>query len=263
MTRYVCIGAPYYIGQLLADRTEVAAVEKSGIAAEIGAEWVTINPDFGAAPDPVVAVNRALAETVRAHADCVPLVFASDCCFAMGMLKGLGPQKPAVIWYDAHGDFNTDETTPSGFLGGMPLAWLVGDGDQQYMQGVGLEPVAQSDVIISDARDLDSEEAVRLRQSKLVHLDKVSDLLTQPLPHKPVYIHMDTDVVDIEEMPGMNYPAPNGPSLAQTNATLDRLAKEAEIAGMLFSLWNDSLPTGGKSLAGVLSMIRTVVGAKT
>jgi arginase family enzyme len=73
---------------------------------------------------------------------------------------------------------------------------------------------------------------------------------------------MDTDVVDISELPGMNYPAPDGPSLAETNATLDRLAKEAEIAGMLFSLWNDSLPTEGKSLAGVLSMVRTVVRAR-
>ena len=263
MTRYICIGAPYYIGQRFADRTEVEAIENSGIAAEIGAEWVEITPDFDSATDPVIAVNRALAQTVRAHGDCVPLVFASDCCFAMGLLKGLEPQRPAVIWYDAHGDFNTEETTPSGFLGGMPLAWLVGDGDQKWMQGVGLDPVAQTDVIISDARDLDPEEAVRLQNSHLIHLDKVSDLLTYALPHKPVYIHMDTDVVDIEDLPGMNYPAPNGPSLPETNATLDRLAQETEIAGMLFSLWNDSLPPEGKSLAGVLSMVRTVVGAKT
>jgi arginase len=261
MTNFICIGVPYYIGDRFEERTEVEAIEKSGFAAEIGAEWVTIAPDFEAAPDKLTAVNRALAEVIKAHSNWLPIVFASDCIASLGLLKGVEPKKPVVVWYDAHGDFNTDETSPSGFLGGMPLAWLVGDGNQQYMQGVDLVPVPQTDVIMIDGRDLDPGEDVRLENSQVAYLKDVNDLLTHPLPAKPLHLHIDTDVVDIKELPGMNYPAPDGPSLAEVNATLKRLATEGDVVGLSFSLWNDSLPTEGKSLAGVLGMARTVVDA--
>lgn len=100
----------------------------------------------------------------------MPLIFASDCCSALGAMKGFEAQSPAVLWYDAHGDFNTWETTPSGFLGGMPLAWLVGRGDMQVMNGVGLSPILERDVFITDARNLDPGEAIALRESAVTHL---------------------------------------------------------------------------------------------
>ena len=137
MSKYVCIGVPYYLGEARPEREEVEALRHSGIAAELKAEWVEIEPDFAAADDPVVAVNRALAEAIRAHADRVPVVFANDCTSCLGMVKGLEAQAPAILWYDSHGDFNTPETTPSGFLGGMPLAALVGRGNQHLMRGLG------------------------------------------------------------------------------------------------------------------------------
>ena len=259
MSHYICIGVPYYLGEADATRTEVAVVEKSGIANEIGAEWVNISPDFDSAPNSLVAVNKALAETIAANANKTPLIFVSDCCSVLGAIKGLESKSPNIVWLDAHGDFNTEETSPSGFLGGMPLAWLVGDGDQQYMQGIELPPVSASNVIISDARDLDPEESVRVQNSQMTHLTSIEDLLTYELPSNPLYIHMDTDVVDIEELPGMNYPAPNGPSIAQTNAVLKRLSTDGEVASVLFTLWNDALPTEGKSLSAVLSMVRAIV----
>ncbi|MBN1285312.1 MAG: arginase family protein [Anaerolineae bacterium] len=256
MAKFVCIGVPYWIGERIEDRTEVASVQMSGIAEEIGAAWVNIAPDFGAHPDPVVCVNRALAATVAAHRDGIPIIFASDCVSALGALKGLESLKPAVLWYDAHGDFNTPATTPSGFLGGMPLAALVGRGNEHLMAGVGLAPTDERDVIVTDARDLDPEEGVMLRQSRLTHLPDVSDLLTAPLPDKPLYVHLDTDVVDCAEMPAMNYPAPGGPSLAQVAATLARVTREAQVVGLLFSLWNDTLAGAHEALEGTLRLVR-------
>jgi arginase family enzyme len=72
--------------------------------------------------------------------------------------------------------------------------------------------------------------------------------------HHWLDIHFDTDVVDIEDLPGMNYPAPGGPSLQQTTDTLAHVVRNAPIAGLLFSLWNDSLPTNGRSLSAVLQL---------
>ena len=57
-----------------------------------------------------------------------PVSIAGDCCTSIGVLAGLqrAGVHPTLIWFDAHGDFNTPETTPSGFLGGMPLAMITG-----------------------------------------------------------------------------------------------------------------------------------------
>ena len=259
MVAYIGIGVPHYIGEYRPERTEVDKIKNSGIISEIGADWVDIAPQFHPTDDALLVVNQALAEVIADHPDRIPLIFAADCVSALGTLKGLESKKPAVIWYDAHGDFNTPDTTPSGFLGGMPVAMLVGHGDQRYMAGLGLPPMPETNIIISDARDLDPEEGEALKRSELIHYAQIEDLLTVPLPEKPLYIHMDIDVVDSNEMPGLGYPVPGGPTTAQVNETLKRMVTERPIAGVLFSLWNESLTTDDRALQLVLSMIRTIV----
>jgi arginase len=68
---------------------------------------------------------------------------AGDCVATMGVLAGLHDAgiTPTLIWFDAHGDFNTWETTPSGFLGGMPLAMIVGRGEQTMPHGWAGDPL--------------------------------------------------------------------------------------------------------------------------
>lgn len=256
MKPYVCIGVPYYIGERNPERGEVDAIKASGVAGELGAQWIDVQPEFGAQVDPVVAVNRALAQVIAAHPEHTPLIFASDCVSALGAMKGLERHHPAVLWYDAHGDFNTLETTPSGFLGGMPLAMLVGRGDMRYMDGIGLQPIGERDVLISDARDLDPLESTALFESMVNYIPDIDDLLTEPLPNKPLYVHFDTDVVDVTEMPAMSYPAPGGPSLERTTATLRRVARDADVVGVLFSLWNGTLPGADKAFANVFCLVR-------
>jgi len=76
----------------------------------------------------VVGIARVLAgEARRAVASgSFPLVAGGNCNVALGMTAGLGPADTAVVWFDAHGDYNTPQTTPSGFLDGMPLAMATG-----------------------------------------------------------------------------------------------------------------------------------------
>jgi arginase len=254
----VCIGVPYWLGERQ-NPSAVDAMKTSGIAEELGAAWVDASPDFGAHADPVVAVNRAVGAAIRAHPDHLPLIFAGECVTALGALKGLEPLNPAVLWYDAHGDFNTPETSPSGFLGGMPLAALVGRGNADLMAGIELAPLAESDVIITDARDLDPEEGDNLRSSALTHLPDANALLTVPLPETPLYIHFDTDIVDSDEMPAMNYPVPGGPTNAQVAATLTRVARDGQVVGVLFSLWNQGKPGADRALRNTLDLVRALM----
>ena len=89
-----------------------------------------------------------------------PVSIMGDCCATIGVMAGLqrAGVEPTLLWFDAHGDFNTWETTPSGFLGGMPLAMIVGLGDLTMNRAVGLEPIPSSRVLLCDGRDLDPGE---------------------------------------------------------------------------------------------------------
>ena len=258
MSKTICIGVPYYLGEKKSDRTEVLTLRATGIAEELNAEWVEIEPDFQASDDPVVAVNRALAVTIQAYPDKVPVVFANDCTSCMGMVKGLEKRAPAVLWYDSHGDFNTPETTPSGFLGGMPLAALVGRGNQHLMRGIDLEPIAESNVIVSDGRNLDPEEGIMLRESQVTIYETLQALNTAALPEKPLYIHFDTDVVDCEDMPAMSYPEPDGPSLQESIDSLQHVISKSDTVGILFSLWNGTLSGSDRALAATLALVRAL-----
>ncbi len=259
MAEFVCIGVPHFIGELVAGRTEVAQVKASNFAASIGAPWVDLDPDFGYGIDPVLAVNRALAEAIAAHPGRIPLIFAGDCVSCLGTMKGLERHHPAVVWFDAHGDFNTPQTTPSGFLGGMPLAMLVGRGNLSLLEALELEPIPEEDVILTDARDLDPMESIALRGSGITHLMSVDDLLSAALPVGPVYIHLDTDVIDSFEMPGMSYPAPDGPSARKVQAALARVARESQPVGLLITLWNAALTDDPRPLETTLALARTFV----
>ena len=258
MSNYVCIGVPYYLGESVSGRGEVRILRESGIADELGADWVEIEPDFAAADDPVVAVNRALAAAIGANPDKIPIVFANDCTSCLGMVKGLEDKSPAVLWYDSHGDFNTPETTPSGFLGGMPLAALVGRGNQHLMRSMDLPPVNEDDVIITDVRNLDPEEGVMLRGSAVTIYETLDELNEAGLPDKPIYIHFDTDVVDCADIPALSYPEPGGPSLGESIDSLRQMVSRGNIAGVLFSLWNSTLDGSDQSQAATLDLIRAL-----
>jgi len=191
-----------------------------------------------------------------------PVSLAGDCCTAIGVLAGLQRAgiEPWLLWLDAHGDFNTPETTPSGFLGGMPLAMMVGHGDQSMPAAVGLHPLPEQRVVLADGRDLDPEERQRVRDSAIVHMTDVGDLLTWPLPEGPLYIHFDTDVVALDESPAHNYPAQGGPSVALLETVFRRLAATDRVIAVSLSAWNPGIDQDRTSEMVSMFLLRTLVG---
>ena len=192
-----------------------------------------------------------------------PVSVAGDCCSAIGFLAGLqrAGLDPVLLWLDAHGDFNTWETTPSGFLGGMPLAMLTGRGEQTLMQAAGARPLPDARVVLCDGRDLDPGEALALQASGVAHVTALDALLAHPrLQDRPLYIHFDTDIVDPADSPAMSYPAPGGPSLAETRAVFRQLAQTHQIVGVSLSTWNPDLDADGRTRAASLSLLFDLVG---
>lgn len=240
MPKTICIGVPQFLGEPAPNRIEIQQIQEAGFIQSINAEYVEIEPHYDAFEHPVNAVNAALAQTIADHSDYFPVVLASDCVSSLGMVKGLAQRHANVglVWFDAHGDFNTPETSPSGFLGGMPLAALVGRGNQHLMTGINLNPIPENHVRFTDGRDLDPEEGKNLRASDITLYENVSDLLDASLPAHPVYVHLDVDIVDPQYMPALGYPAAGGPSPETVSIVLERLAAEASVVGLLVSLWN-------------------------
>lgn len=191
-----------------------------------------------------------------------PVSIAGDCCTTLGVLAGLQKAglNPVLLWLDAHGDFNTWETTPSGFLGGMPLAMLVGRGEQTMVQAVGLHPFPENQVILSDGRDLDHEEKQSLAQSAVHHIVDARSLPDHPLLANPLYIHFDTDVINPNDAPAMSYRAAGGPSSAELRTLFQTLAQTKQIVAVSMTTWAPQLDEDGRSRAVCMELLRLLIG---
>jgi len=198
-------------------------------------------PTDGNPQERMAVLYRTLADLIAD--DGFPVVYAGDCVSVIGVLAGLQRRgvDPLLIWLDAHGDFNTWETTPSGFLGGMPLAMLTGRGEQTIVTGAGLRPLPDEQVILVDARDLDPGEDEAVAASGMV-VESVDRLAHTLPPDAPIYVHVDVDVVSPDDLPAVNYPAPEGPSLAQVRAAMIHLAATGRVVAFSISSWNPELP---------------------
>jgi len=210
------------------------------------------------------ALHEALAGRVaRAlQAGHRPVSIAGDCCASIGTTAGMHRAgiDPLLIWFDAHGDFNTWETTPSGFLGGMPLAMLVGRGEQTLPQAVGLRPLSEARIILTDARDLDPAEAEAVRGSRVTHLPKVTDLLDFPIPEGPILVHFDTDVLDPAHAPAVSYPAPGGASPEELTETFRHLASTGRVSGVSVSTWNPRLEGTEATARVCMQLLQVLLG---
>jgi arginase len=211
----------------------------------------------------MIELYKPLARLVTTVLDSgeLPVSIAGDCCTSIAVLSGLQQAgvDSTLIWFDAHGDFNTWETTPSGFLGGMPLAMLVGKGEQTIMKAVGTRVLPEERVLLSDARDLDPGEREALTASKIVHLGKVQDLLDNKLPPGPLWIHFDTDVIDSSEAPAMNYPTPGGPGVSQLREVFTHLAGSGQITAVSISSWNPDLDQDGLSQKVSMGLLQELI----
>jgi arginase len=198
---------------------------------------------------------RTLADLVTATDR--PVIYAGDCLSSIGVLAGLQRRgaEPSVLWFDAHGDFHTWETTPSKFLGGMPLAMLVGRGEQSIMVGAGASPIDEARVTLVDARDLDTTEPVPASNVRHVALSGLEPAIPE---EGDLYVHVDVDVVDPDEMPAVSYPSPGGPSLADVASSLALLGSTGRVVAFSLSTWTPALPDADKAEAATEVLVTSI-----
>jgi arginase family enzyme len=157
-----------------------------------------------------------------------PILLASDCSICMTTLPTVLRHEPdaRIVWLDAHGDFNTPDTTPSGFLGGMCLAAACGRWDA----GLGTDgPVDPARVVMTGVRDLDGGERVELERAGVGTAPAAK--LAGALEDEAVYVHLDLDVLDPSVFPAQ-FPSPDGLPAETLRDLLGELAEGSRVVGL-------------------------------
>lgn len=162
--------------------------------------------------DPVVG------EVAEAAGEGPVLVLSGDCTTALATVAGLqrtaaGADRLGIVWFDAHGDLQHPETTTSGYLGGMVLRMLLGEGDRTVVDRLGLKTVDPGRTVLVDGRDLDPPEKDYLAAASVQRrgVDELAAEREIVPAGGPLYLHIDLDVLDPDHLPGLLFPAPNGP----------------------------------------------------
>jgi arginase len=186
----------------------------------------------------MAALYEQVADAVGAGG---AVVASGDCTTSLGVLAGLqrAGRDPAVVWFDAHADFHTVDTTTSGYLGGMPLSLAVGRGDLALPAALGLRPVAEERVVLVDARDTDPGEHQLLAGSAVTRTS-VADL-TGVVPDGDLYVHVDVDVCTPAEVPDLLYPAAGGVRVDELLTAVRALVATGRVVAIgLAATWHHS-----------------------
>jgi len=159
-----------------------------------------------------------------------PAVISGDCLTAEAVLAGLqrAGVDASIIWFDAHGDIHTTESSTSGYIGGMPLRQILGADPELLADRLGLRPLPQDRAVLVGARDLDPAEAEFLASSE-VRRCPVDDVA---LPDGPLLLHIDVDVIDAADLPGMKFPVHGGPSYDAVVASVRRIMATGRVAAL-------------------------------
>jgi arginase len=205
-----------------------------------------------------------------------PLVLSGNCGAALGTISGLHglSEKPlGVVWFDAHGDFNTPDTSPTGYLDGMCLATAAGLGWKLMARSLpGFRPLMVDRILHAGGRDFDPEEAclmdekgVPVVSAQQIHasgarrsLEPALDMLQSQV--QDIYLHFDVDVFDPEMAPGNHYAVPGGLHPAQVREAFTMLRERFTICGMGIGSFDPSYDEQGKTLRAVKELVEGLIG---
>jgi len=254
----VAIQVPYHLGREEGGLADGVAA----LAEAVGGEPEVVRVERRGPLDNETAacfdVIRALATRVH-EARSFPLVLAANCHSSLGTVAGVGGDV-GVVWFDAHADFNTPDTTASGFFDGMALALLTGAGWRRLRESVeGLRPVPEERVVLVGARDLDEGERERLdassvRRPALAELPAALDALRELVD--AVYVHVDLDVLDPSVGRANWFAAEGGPLLDELLDAIDAIAERFTITAAALTAYAPECDPGGAIPAAAREIAR-------
>ncbi|HVB74503.1 MAG TPA: arginase [Ktedonobacteraceae bacterium] len=229
--------------------------------------------------EPIIEVCQNLAVAVERHCgpEDFPLVIGGDHSIALGSITGVvkarGPV--GVIWIDAHADFNTPESTPSGNIHGMSLAALVGIGDRRLVElgGIGRK-VDPTRVVIIGSRDLDPGERAFLREVgvnvfTMKEIDRLGlaavmeqaiDLATRDT--NGLHISFDMDAVDPDYAPGVGTRVAGGLTYREAHLSLELIADSGKMTSLEIVEVNPTFDSENRTATLAAELILSAFGKR-
>jgi len=227
----------------------------------------------------VIEANEKLAEMVdqeiaNKH---FPLVFGGDHSIAIGSLAGISKyyENLGVIWYDAHGDLNSSETSPSGNIHGMPLAVSLGIRHEKLTNLFGYAPkIKPENIVIVGARSLDPGEKDLIRDKGIkvytmheidrMGMPKVMEETIQYLKKRTdgVHLSLDLDGLDPSEAPGVGTPVLGGITYRESHLAMEMLAEADILSSAEFVEVNPILDEKNKTATVAVALMGSLFGEK-
>jgi len=206
-----------------------------------------------------------------------PLILGGDHSIAIGTIAGLAKHKKnmGVIWFDAHGDINTGETSPSGNIHGMSLAVSLGIGHPNLIHIYGEQPkIKPENVVIIGARDLDPGERKLIKQLGIkVYTMHEIDRLGMPRVMEEaigivsrgtdgVHLSLDLDGLDPHDCPGVGTPVIGGISYRESHLAMEMLAEADVLTSAEFVEVNPILDVQNKTAKVAVALLCSAFGDK-
>jgi arginase len=218
-------------------------------------------------------LQRRLAERVRATivSKAFPLVLSGNCNCAIGAMTGIDPLHTGLVWFDAHGEFNTPETTPGGFLDGMGLAIATGRCWREIMSRIpNFRPIPDDHVLLLGGRDFDAPELRELQRTGItlvaphfVHEWGASGALTPALAslHErvtDVYVHIDLDVLDRDAATANMWATGGGLTGPEVDEMLHLVRERFTVRGVGIGSYDPDIDRNHRALHAALRFIETM-----
>ncbi|MDV2684935.1 arginase [Alkalihalophilus lindianensis] len=206
-----------------------------------------------------------------------PLVLGGDHSIAIGTLAGVTKKRKqlGVIWYDAHGDLNTGDTSPSGNIHGMPLAVSLGLGEESLTSIGGFAPkIKPEHIVIVGARSLDDgeKELIKEKGIKIFTMHEIDRLgmtkvMEQAIEHvgagtDGVHLSLDLDGLDPNDAPGVGTPVLGGISYRESHLAMEMLAEAGILTSTEFVEVNPILDERNKTAEVAVALMGSLFGEK-
>ena len=223
------------------------------------------------------SINHLLAKHVRLALQnhSLPLVLAGNCNSCIGSIAGAGKERLGVIWFDAHADFNTPDTTLSGYIDGMGLAMATGRGWKNLMAEIpGFKPVLDKHVILVGARDLDPEEDQGLAASdiavvtpQVIQQNGLSQAMTPLLTQlkqqvERIYLHIDMDILDPAIYPSKVFAPPGGLVTEDVVAAIELIKAHFTIRACALTAYDPASDPENRALKAGLQFAQTIASSQ-
>jgi arginase len=257
-------------------------IDSGDINIQIAEKQKILNPKLKYLNE-IIKTSHRLARQVEKVLDRrqFPLCIGGDHSMALGSIAGIASycrkhdRTPGIIWIDAHADMNTDETTPSGNIHGMPLAAALGLGNERLVHFYGFAPkIKPENCVLIGTRSIDHRERDNIKKAgvkvyTMADIDKmgihriISKVLKQ-FKDTVDYIHVsfDLDSVDPTIVPGVGTPVPGGLSYRETHLLMEAIAECGCMSSLEVTEINPILDDKNKSAIFASEVIASSMGQR-